>query len=135
MLIKYNKNNVHALGSFDGKTINWLSPGWNEFPSDIWKIYENDKEIQRMLADKQIELLEEKIITGKGKNKTVEIIGKSDEELHLSKLPEAKAIELIKGTLNRKMLERWIDEEVRHKVKRALVEQLKPLLPEEEKQD
>lgn len=130
MFIKYNKNNLHALGTYDGKDIKFLRPGWNEFPSDIFKLYENDAEIKRMIEDKTIEVMAEKVVIQDGKRKITKIIGKDDEEVHVKELPEAKAIEVVKGTLNRDILQRWMDEETRHKVKRAIDAQLKPLLPD-----
>lgn len=130
MFIKYNNTNLHALGSFDGKQISWLRPGWNEFPSALFKLYEKDPEILKMIEDKKIELLNEKVSQVKGKKKVTLHIGMSDEPIHTTDLPERKAIEIIKGTYNRDILQRWEDEETRHKVKRAIAEQVKPLLPE-----
>jgi hypothetical protein len=130
MLIRYTKNNIHALGSHDGKEIKWLTPGWNEFPSHIWKQYENDAEIKKMIADGAIELLADKVTVKEGRKTVTKVLGAGDEELRIKDLPEPRAIELVKQTLNRGMLQRWDDEETRHKVKRALAAQIKPLLPE-----
>jgi hypothetical protein len=131
MLIKYNGTNVHAFGSPDGKQISWLRPGWNEFPKQIWDMYANHPDVITMLSDKKLELLNEKVeVPSKGKKKEYREIGMTDEPLSLKDLSESKAIEVVKGTYNRDMLQRWLDEENRHKVKRALDAQIKPLLPE-----
>lgn len=129
MLIKYNKSNIHALAEHDGasvKKVHWLQPGWNEFPNKVFALYKNDPEILDMIDNGVIELMDEKVKVGR----KVETVGVSDAELDIRKLEEKKAVEVIKGTLNLKMLQRWADEETRHKVKRAVEAQLKPLLPE-----
>lgn len=137
MMIKYSGTNIHALGhieqdktkpSYGPQDIHWLRPGWNEFPSHVWRMYEDHPEILKKLKDGTIELMDEKVLAGKnGKKKS---IGTSDEPIDLKDLPESKAIEIVKGTYNREMLQRWLDEENRSKVKRSLEEQIKPLLPE-----
>lgn len=124
MLIKYNKTNVHALGSKDGKVIYSIRPGWNEFPSNVWKQYTKDSEILRMIKNKEIELMTFK------NQKTKKVLGQTDAEIHVTDMSEDDAIECVKGTFSRPMLQRWLDEETRHKVKRTIDKQLKPLLPE-----
>ena len=106
MLIKYNRNNIHALGSFDGKTIHALKPGWNEFPSHIWKLYEKDEEIVGFLKEgavgpdgkpvkgPAIELMAEKVKVG---SKTV-VVGKDDKELDIRVLDEKKAVEMARAS-------------------------------------
>lgn len=139
MFIKYNGKNIHALGHIDEdpkkvvsgpQAIHWFRPGWNEFPSNIWKMYEKHPEIVKMLEDKKIELLNEKTTVQKGKKKVTVHLGMNDEPIELKDFSEQVAIKIVKETYNRDMLQRWEDEENRHKVKRALVEQIKPLLPE-----
>jgi hypothetical protein len=140
MLIKYNGVNIHALGRVETDTkklkknpmtgspsdIAWLRPGWNEFPSAIWKMYEAHPDIVRMIDDKKIELMDVTVVTGKKKIK----VGADDSELHLGMLEEKFAIKVVKETFNRAMLHRWMDEETRHKVKRELEKQIKPLMNE-----
>lgn len=109
------------------KEIKWLRPGWNEFPSNIWKMHENDPEIVGMVESKKIELMNIVVVEGKGKKR---VFGQGDDELHIVKIPDATAISIVKDTLNREMLQRWLDEETRSKVKRALEAQIKPLLPD-----
>ena len=46
-----------------------------------------------------------------------------------------RAAEIVKQTWNRDMLQRWLDEETRHKVKRTLTKQIKPLLNESKDED
>lgn len=132
MFIQYNKNNIHALGTPDGKEIKFLRPGWNEFPSNIFKLYEKDPEILRMIADKIIVLMNEKVTVNQGKKKVTKVIGQDDEEIVLKDFSDSKAVEVVGGTLNKDLLQRWDDEENRHKVKRALAAQLKKLSPESE---
>lgn len=130
MLIKYNNTNLHALSTYDGKDIKWLKPGWNEFDSTVWVQHEKDPSIQKMIADGVIELMAEKVKVKEGGKTVTKVLGKSDEELNIKHLDEKKAIEVVEATWDRDMLQRWADEETRHKVKRAVDKQLKPLLPE-----
>lgn len=136
MIINYKKNNLHALSSYDGKELVWLSPGMNEFPSHIWKIHEKDKEIVKMLDDKIIELFEAKVTYRNDDGKKVtKIIGKDDEPLDLKLLDEKKAIEVVKSTYKKNILERWNDEEFRHKVKRELEKQMKALFSDKKESE
>lgn len=153
MFIKYNDTNVHALpyvtmiprkirNKRTGKVrtemkvdtnqspqdIQWLRPGWNEFPKHIWEQNKENPSVKKMLAEGKIELLSETITVSMGKKKVTKTIGMDDEPVNLKDLSETKSIELVKGTLNRDILQRWLDEETRHKVKRALSKQIEPLL-------
>lgn len=153
MFIKYNDTNVHAIPNIKTKSvrmknkktgkirvveklvgnqspqdIKWLRPGWNEFPSDLWNKTKDHPGIKKMLAEKKIELLNETVVVTEGKKKVKKVIGQDDEEVSLRFLSELKSIEIVKGTLNRDILQRWLDEETRHKVKRALSKQIEPLL-------
>ena len=160
MFIKYNDTNVHAIpdvqmkavrlknkktgkvrieqrlsGSQSPQDIKWLRPGWNEFPSDLWAKTKDHPGIKKMLAEKTIELLSEKVVITEGRKKITKIIGQDDEEVSLKFFNEVKAIEILKGTLNRDILQRWMDEETRHKVKRALKKQIEPLLNNTKKEE
>lgn len=137
MLIKYNKSNVHALGHVPSsetkiaggpQDIAWLRPGWNEFPSHIWEMYKTHPQILKMLEAKDIELMNIQVKLKQGKKMVTKVIGPGDSELHLMELPEPMAIKVASETLNRQMLERWADEETRHKVKRAIMKQIEPLM-------
>lgn len=143
MFIKYNGTNVHAMGQVNAtdmkmnqspQEVKWLQPGWNEFPSEIWKQNEKNPQIQKWLKKGVIELLSETVsvrIRDKktGKVKTVKkTLGSTDVEMTIKYFDEKKAIDIVKHTFNRDILQRWIDEERRHKVKRALDKQIKPLL-------
>jgi hypothetical protein len=130
MFIKYTKPNNHALSNLKGDVIAVLRPGWNEFPSEIFEINKNDPEIKGMIADGHIEFLDAKVTSMEGRKKVTKVIGADDSEVHVKDLDEKKAIEVIKSTYNRDLLQRWIDEENRSKVKLAIDAQLKPLLPE-----
>ena len=127
MLIKYNKTNCLALGSFDNSEIAVLRPGWNEFPSHIWNKHEGDKQLKKLIEDGEIEFLK---VTSLGKGKKKE--AGQDAELHIKDLDETKAIGITKSTFNRDMLQRWIDEENRSKVKRALEKQMQTISPTKE---
>lgn len=147
MFIKYNKKNVHAIGSHDGREHKWLQPGWNEFPDEIWAQYQNDSEIKRMMDDGEIELhdhpdkdavinLQQSSYSKGEKGKKVKVIekdqprylGEGNREVHLTDLKDEKeAISIIKATFNKKLLQRWTDEETRHKVKRELEAQIKEI--------
>lgn len=160
MMIKYNDNNVHALPNVKmkvvtmrnkktGKTrkvnkldtsqspedIKWLRPGWNEFPKAVWDQNKDHPGIKHMLETGKIEIMNEKIEVKSGKKTITKIVGQTDEEISLKLFSEVKAIQIAKGTLNRDILERWLDEETRHKVKKALKKQIEPLLNEEKSED
>ena len=81
---------------------------------------------KRMLSEGTIELMAEKVETKVGKKKVVKLVGQGDAEVHLKDLEEAKAIKIVADTHNRELLQRWTDEETRHKVKRALDKQMEP---------
>ena len=144
MLIRYNGTNIHALGHLGSPgaaatqapmSIHPLRPGWNEFPKEVWDQYQNDPEIQKWIKEGKLELMAEKVVVKDGRKKSTKIIGTTDDELNIMDLPEAKAIEVVKATYNREMLQRWIDEENRHKVKRVLTKQIEPLLNSESNDD
>lgn len=156
MMIRYNESNVLAIPHINelalkqlksgvkGKTskpvvqtpqdILWLRPGWNEFPRVVWEQNKSNPLIQKLLKKGKIELLEHrakvKVKTTSGKTKTVEkLIGADDKPIKLKYFDEPLAAKIVKQTLNRDMLQRWLDEERRHRVKKALRKQIKPLLP------
>lgn len=160
MFIKYNESNVHALPHIKTKQvrlknkktgkirfetrlatdlapqdIKWLRPGWNDFPKEVWDQHKDNVGIKAMLKAKKIELLEEKVKVKEGKKMVTKIIGIDDSEVNVKDFSESRAIEIVKDTLNRDILQRWLDEETRHKVKRILVKQIKPLLSEETSDD
>lgn len=153
MFIKYNQTNLHALPNVTHKAvvlrnkktgkkrtvmrvdnrqspqdIKWLRPGWNEFPKAIWDQNKDHPGIKKMLKDKTIEIMSDTVVVKQGRKSLKKVVGQDDEEVSLHLFSEARSIEIVKGTLNRDILQRWIDEETRHKVKRALTKQIKPLL-------
>lgn len=153
MLIKYNNNNVHALPSVKKKMvtlvnkktgkkrtvvkldlsqspqdIKFLRPGWNEFPREVWEQNKEHPQILKMLAEGKIELMSEVVVVKSGSKKTSLMIGESEDPLVLKQLEVPKAVKIIKGTFNREMLQRWQDDEIRSTVKKAITEQLDPLL-------
>lgn len=120
------------MSSLTGQDIKWLQPGWNEFPDRIWDLHSKDKEILQMIEDGHLEFKTETV--GKGKKAKTTFLGEGDKEVRLMDMDdEKKIVEIIKGTFNEKLLVRWLDEENRHKVKRALDAQIKSLHPEEKK--
>lgn len=160
MMIKWNESNIHALpyvthkqvtlrnkktgkkrtvtqvdASQSPQDIRWLRPGWNEFPKVIWDQNKDHPGIQKMIREKKIELLAEPVVIKEGKKRITKIIGQDDEEVSLKHFAEVRAIEIVKGTLNRDILQRWMDEESRHKVKRALSKQIEPLLNDKKKNE
>lgn len=147
---------MHALGQTNAadqkmnqspQNVKWLQPGWNEFPSDVWKQNEKNPQIMAWIKKGVIQLLNEQVTVRvkdkkTGKIKTVKkAVGSDDGTVKLTYFDEKKAIEITKSTWNRDILQRWLDEERRHKVKRALDKQIKPLLntekseSEEEEED
>ena len=137
MMIKYNGTNVHALGHMQPEAnrqamgppdISFLRPGWNEFPKTIWAQYQEHPDIKKMLKKGKLEVMAEKVVVNKGAKKVTKVIGQDDKKIKLMELPEAKALQVAKGTFDRDLLQRWLDEETRHLVKRALTKQIEPLL-------
>lgn len=151
MMIKYNETNVFSMARVDTskdaairqspQDVHWLRPGWNEFPKEIWEQNKNHPLVKKFLTKGKIELLAVKaqvrVKDTKGKVKTVtRILGADDKPLRLKWLDEKLAIKIVLGTLNREMLQRWLDEEQRHRVKKVLRKQIKPLLaPEGDDED
>jgi hypothetical protein len=158
MMIKYNNNNVHAMPFVTQKVVTvknkstgkkrqvtranynlspsdipFLRPGWNEFPRQVWEQNKNHPGIQKMLEEKKIELMNDVVQVKVGKKTVEKIIGQDDEEITLKYFSDSRAVEIVKGTLNRDILQRWMDEETRHKVKRAITKQIEPLLNKPEK--
>lgn len=157
MMIKYNDTNVHAIPNIKTKTVKLrnkktgkvrtevrldpsqspqdivkLMPGWNEFPRAIWEQNKNQPSIVKMLKDKKIELMDEKVTIKQGKKQVVQVVGQDDEPISLRSFSESRAVEIVDGTFNRDILNRWLDEETRHKVKKALRKQVEPLLNNKE---
>jgi hypothetical protein len=159
MFINYKETNVHALPHVSSKTvkvrnkrtgkvrlearmegqspqdIHWLRPGWNEFPKHVWEQNKDHPSIKKMLKENKIVLLAEPVTVTQGSKKVKKIIGMDDEEVSLKLFTDVRAIEIVKETLNRDILQRWLDEETRHKVKRALKKQIEPLLNNEKEDE
>jgi hypothetical protein len=112
----------------------WLRPGWNEFPKHIWEQNKDAPSIKQMLKKGTIQLLshpvEKKVRDKKtGKKKVIKLVlGQDDAEMTLRYFDEKQAIAIVKETWNRDILQRWLDEEMRHRVKRALTKQVEPLI-------
>lgn len=155
MFIKYNETNCHALPHVtqrpvtlvNKKTgakrrvmridttqsptdIKWLRPGWNEFPKAVWDQNKDHPQIQKMLRKKKIELMSEKVTITKGGKKVTRVVGLEDEQIRLRWFDEKRALGIVKDTYDRELLQRWLDEESRSRVKRKLEKQITPLLAE-----
>jgi hypothetical protein len=165
MFIKYNGTNVHALplisykavrlrnkktgkirivqkvdNSQSPQQVHSLRPGWNQFPMNVWKQNESAPSIQHMLKKKIIEVMNTKVNvnvrTTSGKiKKVVKTLGQDDSPVKLKYFDEVSAMKIAKATFNRDMLQEWLDEENRSKVKRVISKQLEPLLATTEKSD
>lgn len=147
MFINYKGTNVLSMGAANhaaigGTTspqdVHWLRPGWNEFPRSIWQSNQAAPNIQQLLKKGVIQLLEVKVKvrvkdkkTGRSKVVT-KVIGQDDSEIRLKHFDDARAIQIVKETLNRDILQRWLDEELRHKVKRVIIKQMEPLMAQPE---
>ena len=143
MMIKYNGTNVHAMAQVNQaqgalvqtpQDVQWLRPGWNEFPKAVWEQNKNHPQHVKMIKKGMIEFLAIPALvpvrdakTGKIK-KVKRVVGADDRPVKLKYLDEKLAIKIVLSTLNRDILERWLDEEQRHKVKKVLRKQIKPLL-------
>lgn len=135
MLIKYNKANVHTLTTSDGKGSMWLKPGINEFPDHIWNENKAHPHVVDMMNNNEIELFKEEDVGIKPKGKVQKdqprYLGQGDQPVRLCDIPDDKsAIEIVKATYDKNLLQRWMDEETRSKVKRELDKQLKSVMEE-----
>lgn len=155
MFIQYKDTNVHAMPQLAYRPVRvknkktgkarmvdklvtdqapqdvfWLRPGWNEFPKKIWDQNSTHPQIVRMMKRKKIVLLTDTVEVKKGGKKVKLQVGLTDVPIRLRWFDAKRAIEILKNTLNRDLLQRWLDEETRSPVKRALEAQIKPLLPE-----
>jgi hypothetical protein len=115
------------------REVHALKPGWNQFPSQVWKQNETNPSIQSMIKKKMIEFMDAKvrvrIKTSTGKVKLeMRQVGTDDRPVRLRYFDEKQAIEIAKNTWDREMLQVWLDEETRHRVKKALTKQVEPLL-------
>lgn len=160
MFIKYNDTNVHALPHLNyvdkqvehprtGKIktvrtldtnqspqdIKWLQPGWNEFPKHIWDQNKDHPQIQRMIKKGKIKLMAEKVTVKKGGKLVTKLVGPEDEQIKIRWFDEKRALSIVKDTYNREILQRWLDQETRTKVKKLIEKQLTPLLKTAEDDD
>lgn len=149
MFIHYKGTNVHAMGMINGtemkmnqspQDVRWLQPGWNEIPKQVWEQNKTSPSIKNMVNRGIISVLPDKVqvkVKTKSGNlaKKTMSVGEHDKAIVLSLFDEARAIELVKDTFNRDILQRWDDQETRIKVRKALTKQLAPLLPTEQEAD
>ncbi len=152
MLLKWNNTNVLAFPfktpSVTGdkkfmqspQDVKWLQPGWNEFPKAVWEQNKAHPMLQKYVKKGTIELFSyPATIRVKGKNGKTKlkkvILGGDDRPLKLRWLDEKMAIIMVKSMFVRDILQRWTDEETRHKVKKALRKQIEPLLNTSEDED
>lgn len=141
MFVHYSGTNVHALGFFNKANLKMnqspqyvkgLQPGWNEIPNELWEQNKGNPIIKHMLAKKTITIMPDVVtVTSGGKKKKV-AVGQSDVKIRLRWFEEKRAVEIVKQTFNRDVLQRWEEEEQRPKVVKALKKQIEPLLPSEE---
>jgi hypothetical protein len=160
MFIQYNDTNVHALPWLTYKAvrmknhktgkvrtvqkldttqapqdIHWLRPGWNEFPKKVWEQNKDHPQIQKMLRKGKIVLMSEKVTIKKAGKRVAHVVGPEDEEVKSRWFEEKRAVAIVKETFNRDILQRWLDQESRAKVKRAIEKQLEPLMAKAEDDD
>lgn len=137
MFLQYNRPNNHVLsthGSMVGGVmaqpeIHVLRPGWQEFPKHIYDMHKDDKMFKEMVKKGDIVVSDVKV----GAGKKAVALAEADVEVHLSEIKdEKKCIEIVKGTFNRELLQRWLDEETRSKVKRAINERVKEVYGKKE---
>ncbi len=109
MLIKYNKPNLRGLGDIT------LTPGLNDVPAEKWAVAVKTfgKNLQRLLDMGVIEIEEHD--------------GQPLEAADLARLPERKAVKLVKDTVDERLLMRWHDGEERKLVVTAIEAQLEVL--------
>lgn len=148
MFINYTGTNVHALPQVNvanpmlqsPQDVKWLRPGWNEFPKAVWDQNKSNPNVQKMLKKGIIKLLEYtatvKVKTKTGKIKLVKkAIGLDDSPVKLKYFDEKTAVTIAKNTYDRDLLQRWDDEETRHKVKKVLRKQIEPLMSSKDDED
>lgn len=160
MFIQYNNTNVHALPYLQYKTvrvknkktgkvkmvqkistnqspqdIQWLKPGWNEFPKAVWDQNKDHPQIKKMIAKGKIVVMNETVTITQAGKKVKKLVGQTDESVKLKWFDPTRAKEIVKKTLDREILQRWLDAETRSPVKRALEKQIKPLISQPKDED
>lgn len=110
MLIKYTGQNVYMVGSID------FLPGVNEVDAKKWAEVEKHPLVKVRLEEGILQVLSE---GGKGKA----------ADISLANFKEKEAVKLVKETVSKPLLEKWLDDEKRSAVKQALQEQLDEIAP------
>ena len=110
MLIKYSGQNIYMVGS-----INFL-PGVNEVDAKKWAEVEKHPLVKFRLEEGTLQVLSE---GSKGKPADVSLANFKDKE----------ALKLVKETVSKPLLEKWLADEKRSAVKQALQEQLGEIAP------
>ena len=133
MFVQYNRPNNHVLSTHGVMAANGvmtqpdiavLRPGWQEFPKHIFDMHKDEPSFKKLMAEGVIVVSDAAMGTGK---KAVKV-GQADVEVHLSEIKdEKKCIEIVNGTFDRELFQRWLDEETRSKVKRAISARIKEL--------
>lgn len=113
------------MGSLDGKEIHCLSPGWNNFPTHIWSMYESHPDIVKMIKDGDVEIMDKVVKEGK----KTRVVGADDKPVELTDFSEDEAVKIVASTFKREMLQNWLDGDNRSKVRRALEKQIDKLDP------
>lgn len=110
MLIKYAGQNVYMVGQLE------FLPGVNEVDPKKWAEVEKHPLVKVRLEEGILQVLSE---GGKGKSAEVSLASFKDKE----------AVKLVKETVSKPLLEKWLAEEKRSAVKQALQEQLEEIAP------
>ena len=110
MLIKYTGQNVYMVGSLE------FLPGVNDVDPKKWAEVEKHPLVKIRLEENILQVLSE---GGKGKA----------ADPGLSSFKDKDAVKLVKETVSKPLLEKWLAEEKRSAVKSAIQEQLDEIAP------
>lgn len=140
-LLDYKKPNIFTFhGVFEGDSPNTrkdlkLLPGINEISEELWHGKKGDEAFKGLKNHPQMKQMIEDERAEWESNRGPEDDVAEDNGFVLEGMKEKEAIKVVKQTLSRDLLLKWLQQEQREKVFEALNEQLKKLapLPPEEK--
>lgn len=110
MLIKYSGQNIYMVGAID------FLPGVNEVDPKKWAEVEKHPLVKVRLEEGILQVLSE---GGKGK----------PADVSLASFKEKEAVKLVKETVSKPLLEKWLADEKRGSVKDAIKAQLDEIAP------
>lgn len=105
-----------------------MVPGINPLPTDFWKSLERNRNVQRMISDNQLSVIRED-------DGDPEKAKKEGVSVELQGLDVAASCDIVKKVMNKKVLDKWFEEETRRKVIVTIERQLDTLKIKPRKDD